>query len=82
MSYGSEDIREWRDEREHFGLDTNAGSSWTDGDASLYTDTGTNYTGTVGDEDSTAYTGYTGYTDGTGYAGGSMTDYSAQLSVL
>ena len=80
MSYGSEDIREWRDEREHFGLDTNTGS-WTDGDASLYTDTGANYTGTVGDED-TAYTGYTGYADGTGYTDGLMTDYSAQLSVL
>ena len=80
MSYGSEGIREWRDEREHFGLDTNTGS-WTDGDASLYTDTATNYTGTIGDED-TAYTGYTGYTDRTGYSDGSMTDYSAQLGVL
>ena len=49
MSCGSEDVRELRDEREHFGLDTNAGS-WTDGDASLYTDTCTNCTGTVGDE--------------------------------
>jgi len=80
MSFGSEDIREWRDEREHFGLDTNTGSwtdytdggtTYTDG-GTTYTDGGTNYTGSIGDED-TAYTGYTN---------DSMTDYSAQLSAL
>ena len=66
----SEDIREWEDERAHFGMGSDDASLYTDGDTATYDrtfrdgDTAT-YDRTFRDDD-TAYSGYTGFTGNTG----------------